>query len=565
MSFYDENVRVNGGKLNLKNKGGDSCKVRGGPCTGGTANLNIYTQGTFNFTGTINNQRGQGASCTAGTSNLYVKNSTNYLSSLGKIILRSGSLTNNINSFLNLREFTLIDFIYSGGSALNITNDIGRIGLFGSSTRPSFIVNYLKNYGILIGNTTSGLTLTGVSNQLRNDLASYYKGLTKITFLSPINNSNYTTKTVVFSINVSDKENVGIKNVSLLINGTTDQTNNSGLVGIYNFSKNFGDGTYNWSILTYDNLSDEGYIENGTFFIDVEEKPLISINSITTTAGSQTISFNSTESDNGVLDSCWYSIFNSTGQIDSATTENTTFTCNSNPQSATVSAYGDYNLTIYVNDTSNNENSTTLGFTTSNSSGTTIIVSGGGGGTTIVGTGNWTMEVSKGIKSYDKFQPAGTTLELPISFYNTGEKEQKIKLSCKDINGTFCEYVSFNNESFTLPLIKELQTTKSFKISLPQEISPQTAIFNIIGTDEEKNVNSISVKISTGNLSVIMELLTKLSLSTRSGFPYIIIFIIPLFLSLAIFGKFIPKETPLKTIWVIFFSFGISFSLIYFI
>ncbi len=109
-----------------------------------------------------------------------------------------------------------------------------------------------------------------------------------------------------------------------------------------------------------------------TFTIDNIE-PLISNISISTTSGSQTISFSFNASDTN-LDSCWYSVFNSSGGIDQSTTENTSVNCNSEGNSETVSIFATYNLTIYANDSAGNENSSTQEFTVSQA------VTGGGGG-----------------------------------------------------------------------------------------------------------------------------------------------------------------------------------------
>ncbi len=122
------------------------------------------------------------------------------------------------------------------------------------------------------------------------------------------------------------------------------------------------------------------YDSSTTFYID-SIPPDINITSITTVNSSQTFTFNSTTSDVN-LDSCKYTIFNSSGDVD---VENTTFTCNVVEQSATVTLSGtnEFNLTIYSSDIFGNENSSTLNFSIifgvegySDSSG------GGVGGTT---------------------------------------------------------------------------------------------------------------------------------------------------------------------------------------
>lgn len=127
-----------------------------------------------------------------------------------------------------------------------------------------------------------------------------------------------------------------------------------------------------WNVWCNDTLNNKGWaLNNFTLTLD-KTKPNIVIDYITTTTGSQTISFNVTITEPN-LDSCWFSIYNSTSGIDGLN-ENVSFTCGTE-KSATVSAFATYNLTIYANDSANNENSTTQAFTT-----TATTTSGGGGG-----------------------------------------------------------------------------------------------------------------------------------------------------------------------------------------
>lgn len=116
---------------------------------------------------------------------------------------------------------------------------------------------------------------------------------------------------------------------------------------------------------------------NRTLNIDLTF-PTLSINSISTTDGSQTITFSVNSSDLN-LNSCKYSIFNSNGSID-GTNLNVSTSCNSLSTSATTTAYGIYNLTFYSIDLAGNENSTTSQFTTSAGSPVIINTGGGGGG-----------------------------------------------------------------------------------------------------------------------------------------------------------------------------------------
>lgn len=154
-----------------------------------------------------------------------------------------------------------------------------------------------------------------------------------------------------------------------------NQTNKGGK---FNFTlvNTSSDGLWSWNVWCNDTNGDASFSPlNFTFFTDTTY-PNISINSITTTTGSQTITFAVNSSDTN-LNTCKYTIFNSTGGIDGIY-ENITINCNLGATS-TVSAYGTYNLTFYAIDKAGNENLTTMPFTTVP---TPIIpVPGGGGGT----------------------------------------------------------------------------------------------------------------------------------------------------------------------------------------
>lgn len=104
----------------------------------------------------------------------------------------------------------------------------------------------------------------GISWQANITIASL-----TITLISPDNNVNFTTNNVNFSVNVTPN-NLLITNVSLLINGTIDQTNTSGLIGNYTFSKTLIDNSYNWTIIAYGNDSVRYNAINGTLFFNVD-------------------------------------------------------------------------------------------------------------------------------------------------------------------------------------------------------------------------------------------------------------------------------------------------------
>ncbi len=103
--------------------------------------------------------------------------------------------------------------------------------------------------------------------------------------------------------------------------------------------------------------------------------PQIEIDSIDTTAGSQNFDADYILTETNP-DSCFYSVFNSSGGIDGLL-ENITITCGTNLTTVTVSDFATFNLTIYAIDLAGSENSSTQEFTTTASA---PAAPGGGGG-----------------------------------------------------------------------------------------------------------------------------------------------------------------------------------------
>jgi len=259
-----------------------------------------------------------------------IKNSTN------KIVIQNTTLTNCENSTFNLSQ---------GSGDYNLT-------LYSNDTSSQEGYSYVE----------FSVSLTSPATILNKPTSDEYI------------NSN---ENIDFNFTTTDPD--GIDTCFLYSNFTgtweVNETFDSVSSGVQaNTQKNISDSSYLWNVWCNDSLGFGDFVfQNSTFTLDTIF-PLITLGSPTTTAGSQTISFNNAVSDTN-LDSCKYSIFNSTGQIDGIN-ENVSFTCNSETP-ATVTAHGTYNITIYAIDLASNENSSTSSFTTSASTGT---IGGGGGG-----------------------------------------------------------------------------------------------------------------------------------------------------------------------------------------
>ncbi len=109
-----------------------------------------------------------------------------------------------------------------------------------------------------------------------------------VTPLFPINATTTTQNTVTFNATISDT-GTGIRNMTLIIDGIQNQTNTSGISGIYEFTLNISNGMHNWSVIAHD------YAGNS----NQSETRQISINPLVNTEPQTTqISINSTSAGN---------------------------------------------------------------------------------------------------------------------------------------------------------------------------------------------------------------------------------------------------------------------------
>ncbi len=150
---------------------------------------------------------------------------------------------------------------------------------------------------------------------------------------------------------------------------------------IQNFTiVNITEGIFKYNVECNDTLGSNSFaLNNFSFGID-ETFPIPTISDLDTTPGSQTFTFDTNATDTN-LENCFYSVFNSTGQIDPATIENTSVSCNANDKSETIATTtGTFDLTLYANDSAGNINSTTSEFIITQISPGNGEGGGGGGG-----------------------------------------------------------------------------------------------------------------------------------------------------------------------------------------
>ena len=143
-----------------------------------------------------------------------------------------------------------------------------------------------------------------------------------ITLLSPANATTSEVAEINFIFNAIDIN--GLKNVSLFLDGILNQSNTSGLIGNYSFTKSLSDGAHNWSVRAFSDLDKLG----------VSETRVISVHSLSPTVNisapsgsidflkigdNETLSYNISEAGQNLtehLADCWY-VYPQTATINS--------------------------------------------------------------------------------------------------------------------------------------------------------------------------------------------------------------------------------------------------------
>jgi len=293
--------------------------------------------------------------------------------------------------------------------------------------------------------------------------------------------------------------------------------------------------------------------------------PQIIINSplSTSTNTNVTMNFNFTD-DLGLMDYCFYNV--TTSGLGVIVADNS-INCSNALEYQTISVGTGYILNIFGNDTIGNSNISSISFDITNPVTPSGGGGGGGGGTVIIGgTAGWTFETTSGSSSYNKNLPAGTSVRLSLNFENIGDESREITLKCVDVTGSMCQYVEFEEKTFSLPLIKDVKTVKYFIITLPDEFGKGDYQFNILATDDLSKGGTVTVKIASGTQSVPLEIISKLSLGSKllGGFPYFAIFGIVLVFTLVVSRRIFSKD-GLGTMWGIISAFFLSTIAVYFL
>lgn len=276
---------------------------------------------------------------------------------------------------------------------------------------------------------------------------------------------------------------------------------------------------------------------------------------------STNISYNVSVTDNHLLNTCKYWVTRGA----SLEVSNTTVTCSdSTTGTLYVSSVGtNYTFHFYAEDYSGNINISTSNFSTS--SGAVIVEPpSGGGGSTIIQDSErgWIIEVADGIAVYEIVMAQGTTRNLDIDFENLGSSSKTITLSCEDVTGDICQYVTFDRPTFVLELLRDIPQSVDFKISLPEDIEKGNYQFNIKATDESNNQGAITVFLNVGNAGLPNLFFARLGSSTSFGVPYLLIFFPALILGFIAFAR-IFKDVNGRAVFTILASGVVSISLVF--
>ena len=224
-------------------------------------------------------------------------------------------------------------------------------------------VNETKTQSEVIDLYNTGLGIT------RQDSSDVFLSVTHPSNLSVFNNShsvlNYSIQSGGTLDSCWNSVDEGVTNSSLVTPGT----NFTGLV-----SATTGEDI--WIVYCNGTTIGTEVFDTTTFTINDTIIPNITIINVTTTLGSQTATFNFTINETNP-DTCIYRVDTPEGVEDIANT--TLDSCFENDTQMVVSAFGDFNLTIYINDSGFNSRTNQTQFTLTDTPPISGGSSGGGG------------------------------------------------------------------------------------------------------------------------------------------------------------------------------------------
>lgn len=271
-----------------------------------------------------------------------------------------------------------------------------------------------------------------------------------------------------------------------------------------------------------------GILEYSDINITWEEytNPNVSIAEPTGLIDSRAIDYNANLSDDYRLQTCYYNVTQGTN----IEVSNTTINCTANVNGSFLVSSLDKTYIFHLTavDESGNMNITNSTFTTYTGGGASPL-GGGSAGKVIVEEGGidlWSVETSTGAGKYEIYRIKGISKTKDLLFENLGEENRIISLSCEDVNGSLCKYVSFSQESFNLPTLKNTKKSVSFTIDFQEQLEEVSETFNVVATDDRGNKGIVTVE--TIDATFLEVFFSKLLSSKKIGevrFPYFVMFL----------------------------------------
>ena len=500
----------------------DACAGGGGG--GGSGKLKIFYESIIqNASSTINLQgglKGTGAS-SGGCSGsngvdgingfIYIEQSNN-LNFPPTVTLTSPANNSWSNSLINTFECSITDsgglsnstlYIWDSSNNLDSTTTASITGT-SNTTSNSIILSSDDTYtwNCLAYDTLSNSAQSTTNRTLKIDTI-----LPIITFNpSTQNGTRYNTNSIFVNVSITE---ANFKNITYYLynstNSTLNTTSSSTSFTTLNYT-NRDVGTYYFNITVFEESGNQNTSLTRQAIIDY---PSFTIDYINTTTGSQT--FNFLVSNTSFAHTCFYTILNSTGQIDSATLSNTIFTCGTDT-SETVSSFGEFSLVVSVNDSFSHVRTELDGFQIKQG-----ITPGGGGGGSI---GGLTQAVNFSIETRNSQDTLVLSLaknsSIPrvkeFKIVNKGLTDIQVDVECntQNVNKSsrgieICDYVDFPETTFTVVANENNPEFGNFSINAPINAEyGDEYFFNILAKNNiNQEIDGLSVKASVSYIGEI--------------------------------------------------------------
>ena len=411
----------------------------------------------------------------------------------GVSISANGSDGSNFNFRIDHFRIT----VYYSGQTSNIK---------GTSNSTSFAHTFSSD-GVYLWNSNSCDNTGNCAFNSTNYTITFDTTNPLLDYVSPTNANNSNLTTNYFFINTTLTE-TNFQNMTFnlfhnnltLINSTviSDSTRSINFTGLV-------DGNYIYNVSVLDKALNSNETEERYISLD-SSPPLISILSPESVSFGTNTTFRFNITDSQAISSCKYNVTTSEGQV---LVDNTYFSnCGNAIDYQLIPISEKNNVKIFANNSFGLSNITEKNFSVRLTSGEGGQGSGVGG---VSGTGEkiWHMTTETGGQKYTLTMVPDGLRTKKVAFENLGNSERIIRLSCEDFNGTLCKYVTFQNNTFVLPPVKEKKYLLEFTIKPPTKIENGRYYFNIIGTDDSSKKGSISVEVIFGEFDMAIRIASK--------------------------------------------------------